>query len=139
MDLECVRQGRGAALTDCTCTLDECLPRQATAKDSLPRGAGATRVGRPTGGPASATASAPMPCWRSAVMARINRRRLLKAAVAGAAAPALAAPAIAQTSPQITWRMPVSWPKSLDTLYGGAEQFARYVAEATGGNFQIRP
>jgi TRAP-type mannitol/chloroaromatic compound transport system substrate-binding protein len=72
-------------------------------------------------------------------MARINRRRLLKAAVAGAAAPTLAAPAIAQTSPQITWRMPVSWPKSLDTLYGGAEQFVRYVAEATGGKFQIRP
>jgi TRAP-type mannitol/chloroaromatic compound transport system substrate-binding protein len=75
-------------------------------------------------------------------MASINRRRFLKAAsVAGASAagPAMAAPAIAQTSPQISWRMPVSWPKSLDTLYGGAEQFSKYVSEATGGNFQIRP
>ncbi len=75
-------------------------------------------------------------------MASINRRRFLKAAGAagaGAAAPAVAAPAIAQTSPEIQWRMPVSWPKALDTLYGGAEQFCKYVSEATDGKFQIRP
>jgi TRAP-type mannitol/chloroaromatic compound transport system substrate-binding protein len=75
-------------------------------------------------------------------MASINRRKFLKAAgVAGVgtAAPAMAAPAIAQASPELNWRMPVSWPKSLDTLYGGAEQFAKYVSEATDGRFQIRP
>src|SRR5581483_2884890 len=108
-------------------------------REGMPRGPGAARMRRLGSRLASATALAPMRCWRSAAMASINRRRLLKAAAAGAAAPVVAAPAIAQTSPQITWRMPVSWPKSLDTLYGGAELFAKYVSEATGGNFQIRP
>ena len=75
-------------------------------------------------------------------MATVNRRKFLEAAgVAGlgTAAPAVAAPAVAQSQPQLNWRMPVSWPKSLDTLYGGAEQFARYVSELTDGRFQIRP
>jgi TRAP-type mannitol/chloroaromatic compound transport system substrate-binding protein len=75
-------------------------------------------------------------------MAGVNRRRFLKAAGAagaGSAASVLAAPAIAQSSPELSWRMPVSWPKPLDTLYGGAEQFAKYVSEATDGRFQIRP
>ena len=34
--------------------------------------------------------------------------------------------------------MPTSWPKSLDTLQGGAEYFAKLVAEGTDGKFQIR-
>jgi TRAP-type mannitol/chloroaromatic compound transport system substrate-binding protein len=33
--------------------------------------------------------------------------------------------------------MATSWPKSLDTLYGGAERFAGYVADATDNKFQI--
>ena len=37
------------------------------------------------------------------------------------AATALAAPAIAQANPKISWRMTSSFPKSLDTIYGGAE------------------
>ena len=75
-------------------------------------------------------------------MASVNRRRFLGAAGAigaGSAATAIGSPAIAQSSPEITWRMPVSWPKSLDTLYGGSEQFAKYVSEATDGKFQIQP
>ena len=75
-------------------------------------------------------------------MASINRRRFLKAAARQAPArprTAVAAPAIAQSAPEIQWRMPVSWPKTLDTLYGGAEQFCKYVSEATDGKFQIRP
>ena len=74
-------------------------------------------------------------------MASIDRRRFLKAAgVAGAgtAAGAIAAPAIAQSSPEIRWRMPTSWPKSLDTLQGGADHFVKLVAEATDGKFQIQ-
>ena len=35
--------------------------------------------------------------------------------------------------------MPTSWPKSLDTLYGGAEIMAKAVAEATDNKFQIQP
>ena len=72
-------------------------------------------------------------------MARITRRRFMKrAGAAGTAATAIAAPAIAQSSPELKWRLTASWPKSLDALYGGAEHFARYVAEATDNRFQMQ-
>jgi len=69
----------------------------------------------------------------------MQRRSFLKKAAAGVAAGAVAAPAIAQSQPTITWRMATSWPKSLDTLYGGAELVAKRVGEITDGKFQIRP
>ena len=53
-------------------------------------------------------------------------------------AAAIAAPAIAQSMPEIKWRMTTSWPKSLDTLFGGAEMMAKAVAEATDNKFQIQ-
>jgi TRAP-type mannitol/chloroaromatic compound transport system substrate-binding protein len=73
-------------------------------------------------------------------MARITRRRLLKTAssVGAGAATAIAAPAIAQSSPSLRWRMATSWPKTLDTVYGGAQHFAEYVADVTDNKFQIR-
>ena len=74
-------------------------------------------------------------------MSTVNRRKFLKAAgVGGAAAAAttLAAPAIAQSNPEIKWRSTASWPKSLDTLYGGAELVGRRVSELTDGKFQIQ-
>ena len=57
----------------------------------------------------------------------MTRRTFLKRAAAGVAAGTLAAPAIAQSQPAITWRMATSWAKSLDTLFGGAEFVARRV------------
>jgi TRAP-type mannitol/chloroaromatic compound transport system substrate-binding protein len=69
----------------------------------------------------------------------MKRRSFLKQAAAGVAVGAVAAPAIAQSSPSIQWRMAASWPKSLDTLYGGAELVCNRVAELTDGKFQIRP
>jgi len=69
----------------------------------------------------------------------MKRRDFIKVTgigVAGAAT--MAAPAIAQSMPEIKWRMPTSWPKSLDTLYGGAEMMAKMVAEATDNKFQIQ-
>ena len=69
----------------------------------------------------------------------MQRRTFLKQAAVGAAAGAVAAPAIAQSNPTIQWRLAASWPKSLDTLYGGAELVARRVGELTDGKFQIRP
>jgi TRAP-type mannitol/chloroaromatic compound transport system substrate-binding protein len=71
----------------------------------------------------------------------MQRRKFLRTAGVGAAvgaSGALAAPAIAQQAPELNWRLTSSFPKSLDTLYGGAERFAKNVAEATDNKFQIR-
>ncbi len=68
----------------------------------------------------------------------MKRREFLKTAGAGIAATAIAAPAIAQSMPEVKWRLTSSWPKSLDTLYGGVETFAKFVAEATDNKFQIQ-
>ena len=57
----------------------------------------------------------------------MNRRKFLAAAGAGAASGTLAAPAIAQSQPAVSWRIASSFPKSLDTIYGGAEVLARRV------------
>ena len=51
---------------------------------------------------------------------------------------ALAAPAIAQSAPTIRWRLTSSFPKSLDTIYGGGEFFADRVSKLTDGKFNIR-
>ena len=67
----------------------------------------------------------------------MERRSFLKNAGAGLAAGSVAMPAIAQNAPTIKWRLASSFPKSLDTIYGGAEYMAKRVAEATGGKFQI--
>jgi TRAP-type mannitol/chloroaromatic compound transport system substrate-binding protein len=68
----------------------------------------------------------------------MKRRQFIKTAGVGLAATAVAAPAIAQSMPTLKWRMTTSWPKSLDTLYGGAELMCKAVAEATDGQFQIQ-
>ncbi|OYQ19576.1 TRAP transporter substrate-binding protein [Elstera cyanobacteriorum] len=69
----------------------------------------------------------------------MERRAFLKSAGLGAAAATtIAAPAIAQSQPEIKWRLASSFPKSLDTIYGGAETIAQRVSAATGGKFQIR-
>ena len=69
----------------------------------------------------------------------MKRREFLKAAGVGlAASTAVAAPAIAQSTPEVKWRLTASWPKSLDTLYGGCEYFAKRIAEITDNKFQIQ-
>ena len=67
----------------------------------------------------------------------MKRRQFIKTAGVGFAASAVAAPAIAQSSPDIKWRLTSSFPKSLDTLWGAAETFSKYVGEATDGKFQV--
>ncbi|MBN8910404.1 MAG: hypothetical protein J0H99_28240, partial [Rhodospirillales bacterium] len=55
------------------------------------------------------------------------------------AATILAKPALAQGLPEVRWRMPSSFPKSLSTLYGGAEFFTQQVAAMSDGKFTITP
>ncbi len=68
----------------------------------------------------------------------MKRRQFLGVAGAGLATAAVAVPAIAQSNPTIKWRLTSSFPKSLDTLYGASEVFAKAVAQATDNKFQIQ-
>jgi TRAP-type mannitol/chloroaromatic compound transport system substrate-binding protein len=72
----------------------------------------------------------------------MDRRSFIrKAGFAGAGAAAattLAAPAIAQTAPKVTWRCTSSFPKALDTIFGAAVTMADFVRESTDGNFDIQ-
>ncbi len=71
-----------------------------------------------------------------------NRRQFLSNTAAGLAAGVAAIPvsSAAQTAtlPIIKWRLTSSFPKSLDTIYGAAQEIAKRVASATGGKFQIQ-
>ena len=69
----------------------------------------------------------------------MNRRNFI-AGGAGVVTAAAAAQAVAQAPglPEIRWRCASSFPKSLDTIYGGAEVIAKRVAAITNNKFQIR-
>jgi TRAP-type mannitol/chloroaromatic compound transport system substrate-binding protein len=67
----------------------------------------------------------------------MKRRKFLTAA-GGIAAGTIAAPAIAQSQPQVRWRMVTSWPKSLDALHGSAELIGKRVGQLTDGKFEVR-
>jgi TRAP-type mannitol/chloroaromatic compound transport system substrate-binding protein len=71
----------------------------------------------------------------------VNRRKFVRTAASGtaiAAASAVAAPAIAQSMPEVKWRLASSFPKSLDTLFGAAEVMSKALADATDNKFQVR-
>jgi TRAP-type mannitol/chloroaromatic compound transport system substrate-binding protein len=69
----------------------------------------------------------------------MDRRTFLTTGALGATgAAALAAPALAQGTPAVNWRLTSSFPNSLDTIYGGATTLSRYLSEATDGNFNIQ-
>ena len=74
-------------------------------------------------------------------MTKVSRRKFIKSGAAvglGAGAAAVTAPAVAQSMPEIRWRQTTSWPKSLDTLYGGAELIGKRIAALTDNKFQIQ-
>lgn len=69
----------------------------------------------------------------------MKRREFLRVgALAAVAAPTVAAPAVAQSAPEIRWRMTSSFSKSFDALFGAGQTLCRHVAEATDNKFQIQ-
>jgi TRAP-type mannitol/chloroaromatic compound transport system substrate-binding protein len=50
---------------------------------------------------------------------------------------AAAAPAVVHAQANIRWRLASSFPKSLDTIYGAADAFAKAVKDMSGGKFEI--
>jgi TRAP-type mannitol/chloroaromatic compound transport system substrate-binding protein len=81
-------------------------------------------------------------------IASVDRRSFLGRAALGAAGAAGlascdgpgggAAPAV-RTRENIQWRLASSFPRGLDTLWGGAERLAARVEQLTEGRFRIRP
>jgi TRAP-type mannitol/chloroaromatic compound transport system substrate-binding protein len=67
----------------------------------------------------------------------MQRRSFIARAGAGIAATAVVAPAIGQAQAQIRWRLASSFPRSLDTIYGAAEVFAKIVNDGSSGKFQV--
>ena len=66
----------------------------------------------------------------------MDRRSIIKrAGMAGVLAAGVAPAVHAQAA--IRWRLASSFPKSLDTIYGGAEVFAKAVKAMSGGKFEI--
>jgi TRAP-type mannitol/chloroaromatic compound transport system substrate-binding protein len=67
----------------------------------------------------------------------MQRRSFLKKTTIAATAGVVAAPAIVHAQAQVRWRLASSFPKSLDTIYGAAEVFAKSVTAMSGGKFTI--
>lgn len=70
--------------------------------------------------------------------ASISRRAAIGLVAGGTAATALATPAIAQSQPEIAWRLTSSFPRSLKGCFAGVSLFTQRVAEATDNKFQIQ-
>src|SRR5690606_15185446 len=68
----------------------------------------------------------------------IRRRQFLAGTATAIAAGTVATPAIAQSQPEIRWRLTSSFPRVLDTIFGTAQTLAKYMAEATDNKFQIQ-
>ncbi|HEX6708531.1 MAG TPA: TRAP transporter substrate-binding protein [Albitalea sp.] len=58
------------------------------------------------------------------------------AGIAGVLAAGVA-PAVVHAQANIRWRMASSFPKSLDTIFGAADVFAKKLSEMSGGKFQV--
>jgi len=67
----------------------------------------------------------------------MERRSFIgKTGLAGVLAASMA-PAVVHSQTALRWRLASSFPKSLDTIFGTAEVFAKKVGEMSGGKFQI--
>lgn len=66
----------------------------------------------------------------------MDRRSIIKqAGIAGVLAAGIA-PAV-HAQPTVRWRLASSFPKSLDTIFGSAEMFAKTVRALSGGKFEV--
>ena len=68
----------------------------------------------------------------------VNARRNFLKGIGVAAAAGMAAPALAQTTPDIEWRITSSFNPSLDLIYGGGETLARTLSDLTDGHFKLK-
>ena len=68
----------------------------------------------------------------------MERRSFIKHTGLAGILAAGSAPAFAQAAPEVKWRMASSFPRSLDTIFGGAETISKRVAASTSNKFQIQ-
>src|SRR5256885_8530461 len=70
----------------------------------------------------------------------MERRSFIKNTGLAGILAAGSAPAFAQSAaqPEVKWRLASSFPKSLDTIYGGAVTISQRVAQVTNNKFQIQ-
>ncbi|NRT56605.1 TRAP transporter substrate-binding protein [Sphaerotilus uruguayifluvii] len=67
----------------------------------------------------------------------MERRSFVRHAGLAGVLAAGTAPALVHAQASIRWRLASSFPKSLDTIFGAAETFAKKVSDMSGGKFQI--
>ncbi|MBK6854844.1 MAG: TRAP transporter substrate-binding protein DctP [Burkholderiales bacterium] len=67
----------------------------------------------------------------------MERRKFVRQAGLAGVLAAGAAPAIVHAQANIRWRLASSFPKSLDTIFGAADVFAKKVSDLSGGKFVI--
>jgi TRAP-type mannitol/chloroaromatic compound transport system substrate-binding protein len=67
----------------------------------------------------------------------VQRRRFIHHSGLAGVLAAGTAPALVHAQANLRWRLASSFPKSLDTIFGAAELFAKKVGEMSGGRFQI--
>ncbi|MEK8045939.1 TRAP transporter substrate-binding protein [Ideonella margarita] len=67
----------------------------------------------------------------------MERRSFVRSAGLAGVLAAGAAPAVVHAQANVRWRLASSFPKSLDTIFGASDVFAKKVSEMTGGKFQI--
>ena len=67
----------------------------------------------------------------------MERRSFVRSAGIAGVLAAGVAPGVVHAQANVRWRLASSFPKSLDTIYGGAEVFAKAVKAMSGGKFEI--
>ena len=68
----------------------------------------------------------------------MERRSFIQHAGLAGILAAGSAPVFAQGAPEVKWRLASSFPKSLDTIFGGALTISERVAKSTNNKFQIQ-